>query len=54
MGALTGVNVYACNFLIPIGIAIYVITGGLRATLMSDYVHTIVIFVCIYAFMFEK
>lgn len=54
INALTGANTYACNFLIPVGIAVYVITGGLRATFMSDYVHTVIIFICIYAFMFRK
>lgn len=31
INALTGMNTYACNFLLPLGIAVYVIVGGLRA-----------------------
>lgn len=38
---LTGANQTACNFLLPIGIAVYVIAGGLRATFIVDYVHTV-------------
>lgn len=32
ISTLTGANIYACNFLIPLGIAVYVVAGGLRAT----------------------
>ncbi len=38
--ALTGVNIYASNFLIPLGVAFYVYFGGLRATLLCDWSHT--------------
>jgi Na+/proline symporter len=33
---LTGMNTVAACFLIPIGVSIYVMTGGMRATLHSD------------------
>jgi Na+/proline symporter len=32
--ALTGMNVYAAIFLIPLGVCIYVVLGGLRATFL--------------------
>jgi Na+/proline symporter len=32
--ALTGMNVYAATFLIPLGVCIYVVLGGLRATFL--------------------
>jgi Na+/proline symporter len=32
--ALTGINVYAAIFLIPLGVCVYVILGGLRATFL--------------------
>ncbi|KIM92252.1 hypothetical protein PILCRDRAFT_116768 [Piloderma croceum F 1598] len=38
--ALTGMNPYAALFLIPIGVSVYVATGGLRATFISDATHT--------------
>lgn len=31
ISSLTGANIIACNFLLPIGIAAYVLLGGLRA-----------------------
>lgn len=35
--ALTGMNVYAAVFLIPIGVCVYVVLGGLRATFLCEY-----------------
>lgn len=51
VNALTGMNVIAACFLLPIGIAVYVIFGGLRATFMCDWAHTIILFIVIYLFM---
>ncbi|GAA5881159.1 hypothetical protein JCM1840_001624 [Sporobolomyces johnsonii] len=53
INALTGADVIACNFLLPVGIAIYVLLGGLRATFLVDFVHTVVLFVIIYIFVFS-
>ncbi|WWD03414.1 hypothetical protein V865_001466 [Kwoniella europaea PYCC6329] len=53
INALTGASIEACNFLLPIGIAIYVIAGGLRATFICDFTHTVILFVIIYLFMFS-
>ncbi|KAI8977810.1 Na+/solute symporter [Trametes punicea] len=50
VNALTGMNVIAACFLLPIGIAVYVIFGGLRATFICDYAHTMILFVIIYIF----
>ncbi|GAA6040980.1 hypothetical protein JCM8097_000521 [Rhodosporidiobolus ruineniae] len=50
--ALTGANIIACNFLLPLGIAVYVVAGGLRATFIVDYVHTLILFVIILIFGF--
>jgi len=33
---LSGMNTIAACFLIPIGVAIYVVVGGMRATLLCD------------------
>lgn len=35
--ALTGMNVYAAIFLIPLGVCVYVVLGGLRATFLCKY-----------------
>lgn len=52
VAALTGMNVYAACFLIPLVVAAYVIAGGLRSTFIADYIHTAVLFVVIFVFGF--
>ncbi|KAG8920620.1 hypothetical protein FRC01_000667 [Tulasnella sp. 417] len=49
---LTGMNTIAACFLIPIGVSIYVVVGGMRATLLCDYTHTAVLFIIIMIFTF--
>lgn len=49
---LTGMSTIAACFLIPIGVAIYVVVGGMRATLLCDYTHTSVLFAIIFVFVF--
>lgn len=34
--SLTGMNVYAAIFLIPLGVCVYVVLGGLRATFLCE------------------
>ena len=41
INALTGMNIYAAAFLIPIGVILYTATGGLKAVFMSSYIHTV-------------
>ena len=53
VNALTGMNIIAACFLLPIGIAVYVVFGGLRATFICDYAHTLILFVIIYVFFGE-
>ncbi|GAA6063242.1 hypothetical protein JCM10212_000344 [Sporobolomyces blumeae] len=53
ISALTGANIVACNFLLPAGIAVYVLAGGLRATFIVDYLHTLCLFVILYFFLFS-
>ncbi|KAK9808723.1 hypothetical protein WJX72_002523 [[Myrmecia] bisecta] len=52
MNALTGMSLYAAAFLIPISVCVYTATGGLKATFLSSYIHTVIIYValCIFAF----
>ncbi|KAH7907163.1 Sodium:solute symporter family-domain-containing protein [Hygrophoropsis aurantiaca] len=52
LNAFTGMNVYAANFLIPLGVAVYVILGGLRATFLCDYSHTLILMIVIFYFYF--
>ncbi|KAI9696008.1 MAG: hypothetical protein M1836_005839 [Candelina mexicana] len=51
--SLTGMNVYAALFLIPLGVCIYVVSGGLRATFLCDFSHTLILMVVILYFMFS-
>jgi SSS family transporter len=53
VSALSGVNVYAACFLIPIVVTAYVIAGGLRSTFIADYTHTAILFVAIFVFGFS-
>lgn len=40
-------------FLIPVGIILYTVAGGLKATFISSYIHTVIIYVvlCLFAFL---
>ncbi|EPE36160.1 solute symporter family transporter [Glarea lozoyensis ATCC 20868] len=51
--ALTGMNVYAAIFLIPLGVVVYVVLGGLRATFLCDFTHTFILLIIILYFMFS-
>jgi urea-proton symporter len=48
----TGVSTVAMNYLIPTGVVIYTYLGGLKATFISDYIHTVIIFVILLISMF--
>ncbi|OAG35053.1 hypothetical protein AYO21_10785 [Fonsecaea monophora] len=52
VAGLSGVNVYAACFIIPLAVAAYVIQGGLRSTFVADYLHTVILFVAIFIFAF--
>jgi Na+/pantothenate symporter len=38
INALTGMNVYASLWLLPLSVSAYTMRGGLRATILTDYV----------------
>lgn len=50
--ALTGMNTVAAIFLFPVGVMIYTLFGGIKATFLTDYIHTIAIIVIILTFAF--
>ncbi|KAG0211911.1 hypothetical protein BGX28_007193 [Mortierella sp. GBA30] len=50
--ALTGMNTIAACFLLPLGVIIYTLFGGLKATFIADYTHTVVIMVIVLLFSF--
>jgi SSS family transporter len=42
--ALTGMNRKLASFLIPWGVIVYTAAGGLKATFIASYLHTVIIF----------
>jgi len=52
MNALTGMDIYWAGFLIPWGVMIYTVAGGLKATFMASYIHTAVIFLILVVFVY--
>ncbi|THX18516.1 Na+/solute symporter [Aureobasidium pullulans] len=42
--ALTGMHPIAGCFLLPIGTVLYTLTGGIKATFLTDYIHTIILY----------
>jgi len=45
VNGLTGMDISLAAFLIPVGVMIYTLVGGLKATFVADYMHTIIIFI---------
>lgn len=50
---LTGIPTLAAIWLIPLGVACYVLVGGMRATLLADYTHTVGLLIIILYFFFK-
>jgi SSS family transporter len=48
--SLTGVPTAAACFLLPIGVVLYTMFGGIKATFLTDYAHTVVILVILLMF----
>lgn len=53
VNALTGVDLNAAAFLIPIGVILYTAAGGLKATFLASYIHTTVIYIALVIFVFK-
>ncbi len=51
VNGLTGMDISIAALLIPVGVMIYTLVGGLKATFVADYMHTIIIFVVILTFV---
>lgn len=45
-------NVIAGVWLLPVGVVIYTLTGGIKATILTDYSHTIIIYAMVLAGLF--
>lgn len=52
VNSLTGMPTAAACFLLPVGVVLYTLFGGIKATFLTDYVHTVVIIIIIFTFAF--
>lgn len=52
VNALTGVNLNLASALIPVGVILYTLAGGLRATFVASYFNTAVIMLFLVTFSF--
>ncbi|CAI6339750.1 unnamed protein product [Periconia digitata] len=50
--SLTGMPTAAACFLLPVGVVLYTMFGGIKATFLTDYAHTVVILVILLLFAF--
>ncbi|KAF8474222.1 Sodium:solute symporter family-domain-containing protein [Kalaharituber pfeilii] len=50
--SLTGMHTAAACFLLPVGVVLYTLFGGIKATFLTDYVHTVIILIVIFIFAF--
>ncbi|KAK6198820.1 urea active transport protein [Scheffersomyces amazonensis] len=50
---LTGMNTVAACLLLPLGVVLYTLFGGIKATFLTDYAHTVVLVVIILVFAFS-
>lgn len=53
LNSMTGVSVVAACFLLPIGVVLYTLFGGIKATFITDYMHTVAIVIIIFIFAFS-
>ena len=47
ISTLTGMHVVASIFLLPLGVCLYTVSGGLRATFVTDWAHTVALFLIV-------
>ncbi|XP_051137330.1 urea-proton symporter DUR3 [Andrographis paniculata] len=52
VNALTGVNIYAASFLIPLGVIVYTLAGGLKATFLASYIHSVIVHIVLLIFTY--
>lgn len=52
ISSLTGVPTAAACLLLPLGVVVYTMFGGIKATFLTDYVHTVILLVILLTFAF--
>ena len=50
--SLSGMHIAAACFLLPLGTIVYTMFGGIKATFLTDYVHTVAVLIIILFFAF--
>jgi len=50
ISSLTGIPTAAACFLLPLGVIVYTMFGGIKATFLTDYVHTVILLIIIIIF----
>ncbi|KAK0612511.1 Sodium:solute symporter family-domain-containing protein [Bombardia bombarda] len=50
INALTGMHTIAAIYLLPIGVVAYTMVGGLKATILTDWIHTFILLIIIIIF----
>ncbi|KAI0173664.1 Na+/solute symporter [Hypoxylon sp. FL1284] len=50
VNALTGMHTIAAIYLLPIGVIAYTLVGGLKATILTDWIHTFILLILIIIF----
>ncbi|KAI9374824.1 putative urea transporter [Aspergillus egyptiacus] len=53
MTTMTGVPTAAACFLLPLGVVVYTLFGGIKATLITDYLHSVGVIIIIFIFAFS-
>ncbi|KAK8439298.1 putative urea active transporter 2 [Candidozyma auris] len=48
----TGMHTVAASFILPLGVIVYTALGGLKATFVSDWIHTVIIYVILLVLIF--
>ncbi|SNX88022.1 probable DUR3 - Urea permease [Melanopsichium pennsylvanicum] len=47
VSALTGMHIIASTFLLPVGVCLYTISGGLKATFLTDWMHSVALLIIV-------
>ncbi|KAM7200653.1 Sodium:solute symporter family domain containing protein [Naviculisporaceae sp. PSN 640] len=50
VNALTGMHTIAAIYLLPVGVVAYTLVGGLKATILTDWIHTFILLIIIIVF----
>ncbi|KAI0125337.1 Sodium:solute symporter family-domain-containing protein [Xylariales sp. AK1849] len=50
VSALTGMPTVAAIYLLPVGVVAYTLVGGLKATILTDWIHTFILLIIIIIF----